>query len=78
MPFVCDTTMQQHFHLKKQNTVVLFGKKQNLNPLISVKTDTLNCNLCPGSIQCEKTSFPASFARSAGNKNNFRGYFLKF
>ena len=37
--------------------------------MFSVKTDSLNCNLCPGSIQCERTSFPASFKSSAGKKN---------
>ena len=34
-----------------------------------MKTDGLNCNSCPGSIQCERTSFPASFKSSAGKKN---------
>ena len=50
------------------NTVALFGKKQKLNLMIRVKIDTFNCNSYPikGSIQCEKTSFLASFASSAG------------
>ena len=34
-----------------------------------VKTDTLNCNSGPGSIQCERTSFLASFLSSACKKN---------
>ena len=33
---------------KVQCTVTLFGKKQKLNHVMSVKTDTLNDNLCPG------------------------------
>ena len=37
--------------------------------MFSVKTDSLNCNSCPGYIQCERTSFPASFKSSAGKKN---------
>ena len=37
--------------------------------MMSVKTDTLNCNSGPGSIQCERTSFLASAANSAGKKN---------
>ena len=37
--------------------------------MMSVKTDTLNCNSGPGSIQCERTSFLASVANSAGKKN---------
>ena len=39
----------------------LYGKKQKLNHASSVKTDTLKCHSCPGSIQCERTSFLASF-----------------
>ena len=39
-------------------------QETKLNHVIIVKTDTLNCNSCPGSIQCEGTSFLASFASS--------------
>ena len=37
--------------------------------MISVKTDILNCNSGPGSIQFERTSFLASSANLAGKKN---------
>ena len=37
--------------------------------MMRVKTDTLNCNSGPGSIQCEGTSFLASFESSANKKN---------
>ena len=36
--------------------------------MMRVKTDTLNCNSDPGSLQCERTSFLASSANSAGKK----------
>ena len=69
--------MKQHLdHKKQKHCCILFGKKENLNHMISVKTDTLNCNSCASSIQCERTSFLASFARSAGEKNIFRGCFF--
>ena len=37
--------------------------------MMRVKTDTLNCNPGPGSIQYKRTSFLASFTSSAGKKN---------
>lgn len=35
------------------------------------RTDTQKCTSRPGSIQCKKTWFRASFASSAGKKNNW-------
>ena len=44
-------------------------QETKLNNMMRVKTDTLNCNSGPGSIQCKRTSFLASFTSSAGKKN---------
>ena len=44
-------------------------QETKLNHVTSVKTDILNCNSGPGSIQCERTSFLASSANLAGKKN---------
>ena len=52
----------------KDNAIALFSKKQKLNHVMSVKTDTLNCSSFPGFIQCEGTSFLVSFPSSAGKK----------
>ena len=56
----------------KDNAIALFSKKQKLNHVMSVKTDTLNCSSFPGFIQCEGTSFLASFPSSAGKKQHSR------
>ena len=45
------------------------ARKQKLNHVMSVKTDTLKCTSRPGPIQCKKTSFRASFASATGKKN---------
>ena len=44
-------------------------QETKLEHVFSLKTGSLNCNSCPGSIQCERTSFPTSFKHSAGKKN---------
>ena len=46
-------------------------QETTLNNMMRVKTDILNCNSGPGSIQCTRTSFLASFASScpASKKN---------
>ena len=51
----------------------MFGKKQKLNHMISMTTDTLNCNSCPGSIQCERTSFLASVFCKLSRQENISG-----
>lgn len=70
-------------HCRQTNTIFfLTGKGQDnrkscctvqqekkLHHVMSVKTDTLKCTLYPDSIQCERTSFLASFASSAHKKN---------
>ena len=37
--------------------VALYGKKQKLNHVMSVKTDTVKCSSRPGPIRCEKKNF---------------------
>ena len=44
-------------------------QETKLNHEFSINTDSLNCNLFPRSIQCERTSFLASFDSSVGKKN---------
>ena len=44
-------------------------QETKLNHTISVKTDTLNCNLCPGFIQCERTSFLPLSQAQPGKEN---------
>ena len=44
-------------------------QETKLNHEFSINTDSLNCSLFPRSIQCERTSFLASFDSSIGKKN---------
>ena len=44
-------------------------QETKLNHEFSINTDSLNCSLFPRSIQCERTSFLASFDSSVGKKN---------
>ena len=63
------TTITNILQQARENAVARFSKKIRLNHLMIVKTDTLNCASCTVSIQCERTSFLASFAILAGKKN---------
>ena len=51
-------------------------QETTLNNMMRVKTDILNCNSGPGSIQCTRTSFLASFTSSCPASKKNISFFL--